>query len=79
MSERSAPAPARGVVVGHGEMARGLVSAVRGIAGDVADTLLAISNEGKSPETLRAELQKELNPEVYNSVQNLRKQNSFLK
>ena len=48
--------PVRGVVVGHGEIARGLVGAVRRIAGDVADGLEALSNDGKSPEQLRSEL-----------------------
>jgi len=59
MSERHAAEEAtavRGVVVGHGEMARGLVSAVRRIAGDAADALTPLSNEGKGPEALRAEL-----------------------
>lgn len=51
-------APARGMVVGHGEMANGLVSAVRRIAGDAAGALHAVSNEGKSPELLRDEIDK---------------------
>lgn len=46
----------RGVVVGHAEMARGLVSAVRRITGGAADSLQALSNEGKSPESLREEI-----------------------
>jgi mannose/fructose-specific phosphotransferase system component IIA len=53
MSEQ---AGARGIVVGHGEMARGLVDAVRRIAGDAAADLAAVSNEGKGPQDLRAEL-----------------------
>ncbi|NIV57364.1 MAG: hypothetical protein GWN48_18305, partial [Actinobacteria bacterium] len=46
----------RGVVVGHGEMASGLVGAVRRIAGDRADHLEALSNDGKRPDALREEL-----------------------
>lgn len=49
-------AKARGVVVAHGEMARGLVSAVRQIAGSAADALVPLSNEGKGPEALRSEI-----------------------
>jgi mannose/fructose-specific phosphotransferase system component IIA len=50
------PNPTLGVVVGHGEMAQGLIDAVRRIAGDAADALIAISNEGKSPAELKADL-----------------------
>lgn len=56
MSDAVEGAPARGVVVAHGEMARGLISAVRRIAGDSADALLPLSNDGKSPGVLRDEL-----------------------
>ena len=45
-----------GIVVGHGDMARGLVSAVRRIAGESGGGLTAVSNEGKGPEELRAAL-----------------------
>jgi len=37
-------------------MARGLVDAVRRIAGDAGQGLAAVSNEGKGPQELRAEL-----------------------
>jgi mannose/fructose-specific phosphotransferase system component IIA len=47
---------AHGIVVGHGEMARGLVDAVRRIAGEAGEGLTAVSNEGKGPQELRAEL-----------------------
>lgn len=47
---------ARGVVVAHGAMARGMVDAVRRIAGDAADALDALSNEGKSPQQLKDEV-----------------------
>jgi mannose/fructose-specific phosphotransferase system component IIA len=47
---------ARGVVVGHGDMARGLVDAVRRIAGDAAAGLSAVSNDGKGPDALRSEV-----------------------
>ena len=43
-----------GVVVGHGAMAQGLVDAARRIAGDAADVLRPLSNDGKSPTDLRA-------------------------
>jgi mannose/fructose-specific phosphotransferase system component IIA len=47
---------ARGIVVGHGDMAQGLVDAVRRIAGEPGAGLTAVSNEGKGPEELRAAL-----------------------
>jgi mannose/fructose-specific phosphotransferase system component IIA len=53
MSER---AGARGIVVGHGEMAAGLVDAVRCIAGEAAASLTAVSNEGKGLDQLRREI-----------------------
>lgn len=46
----------RGVIVAHGAMAEGLIDAVRRIAGDAADALVAVSNEGRSPQELRAVL-----------------------
>lgn len=48
---------ARGIVVGHGDLARGLVDAVRRIAGSAADALTPISNEGRSPQQLVADLE----------------------
>jgi mannose/fructose-specific phosphotransferase system component IIA len=48
---------ARGIVVGHGDLARGLVDAVRRIAGGAADTLTPLSNEGRSPQQLVADLE----------------------
>ena len=50
----------RGVVVAHGPMARAMVDAVRRIAGEAADGLIAVSNDEKGPEALRAELDREL-------------------
>jgi mannose/fructose-specific phosphotransferase system component IIA len=47
----------RGVVVGHGAMAQGLVDAVRHIAGDAAADLVAVSNEGRGPKQLTAALE----------------------
>ena len=49
-------AGARGVVVGHGAMAMGMVDAVRRISGLEEDALVALSNEGKGPDALREEL-----------------------
>ncbi|MEQ1857062.1 MAG: hypothetical protein ABL963_11345 [Longimicrobiales bacterium] len=46
----------RGVIVGHGDMAQGLVDAVRRIAGEAANALQAVSNEGKGPEVLRRDV-----------------------
>jgi mannose PTS system EIIA component len=46
----------RGIVVGHGDMPSGLVDAVRHIAGEAASALVAVSNEGKSPQQLAKEL-----------------------
>ncbi len=48
---------ARGIVVAHGTMAEGLIDAVRRIAGGVADALVPVSNEGHSPQELRAILE----------------------
>jgi mannose/fructose-specific phosphotransferase system component IIA len=56
MSE-GAKAGAKGVVVAHGEMARGLVDAVKRISGHGEDVLAALSNDGRSPESLRAALE----------------------
>lgn len=47
---------ARGLVVAHGTMARGLVDAVRRIAGDAADALVPISNDGLGPAELARRL-----------------------
>lgn len=51
---------ARGVVVAHGDVARAMVEAVHRIAGDAADALEAISNEGLGPTELRATLDRAL-------------------
>lgn len=44
----------RGVVVAHGEMARGIVTAVSRIAGIEEGVLEPVSNEGLGPEELQA-------------------------
>lgn len=49
-------ASARGIILAHGSMAHGLADAVGRISG-VGDALVAISNEGKSPDAIRAELE----------------------
>ncbi|MBM4184779.1 MAG: hypothetical protein FJ207_11300 [Gemmatimonadetes bacterium] len=46
----------RGVIVGHGQMPQGLVDAVRRIAGDAAQALEAVSNDGKGPDLLRSDV-----------------------
>lgn len=46
-----------GVVLAHGAMAAGMVDAVRRIAGDAADGLVAISNDGASPSELKRRLE----------------------
>ena len=46
----------RGIVVAHGAMAHGMVDAVRRIAGTAADALAPLSNEEKSPQDLKEEL-----------------------
>ena len=48
---------ALGVVVGHGAMAQGLVDAAQCITGGIADCLAPLSNDGKSPEQLKSELE----------------------
>jgi mannose/fructose-specific phosphotransferase system component IIA len=53
----------RGVVVGHGELARGLISAVERIAGTEQGVLVGVSNEGLNPESLRARLDEVLGDE----------------
>jgi len=49
-------AKVRGVVVAHGPMARAMVDAVGRIAGDAAQVLLPLSNDGKSPAELKKDL-----------------------
>jgi mannose/fructose-specific phosphotransferase system component IIA len=44
---------ARGVVVAHGEMARGMVTAVVRIAGIPEEVLVPVSNEGRGPDELK--------------------------
>ncbi|CAN5687508.1 hypothetical protein BH23GEM9_BH23GEM9_14190 [soil metagenome] len=48
----SEPTPVRGVLLGHGDMAHGMVDAVRHITGAEPDALVAVSNRGMSPESL---------------------------
>jgi len=47
----------QGVVLAHGAMAQGLVDAVDRISGVAKEALLPISNDGKSPESISAELE----------------------
>ena len=46
----------RGVLIGHGGMPEGMVDAVRHITGADPEALVPISNRGKAPETLAAEV-----------------------
>ena len=46
----------QGVVLGHGEMAHGLVGAALRISGASQDVLLPVSNDGKSPGILQEEI-----------------------
>lgn len=46
----------RGIVIAHGPMGRAMVDAVRRIAGDAADALVPLSNDGKGPAELKQEL-----------------------
>lgn len=49
--------PPQGVIVAHGTMAAGLVDAVRKIAGHAADALIPLTNEDRTPQDLRKELE----------------------
>jgi mannose PTS system EIIA component len=46
--------PVAGVLLGHGDMPAGMVSAVRNITGCEAEAIVAVSNRGKSPDSLAA-------------------------
>lgn len=46
--------PARAILLAHGDMAAGIVDAVRQIAGAEADVLTPLSNRGLSPQLLAA-------------------------
>ena len=47
----------QGVVLAHGAMAHGLVDAVARISGVAEGALVAVSNDGKSPEALQEEVE----------------------
>lgn len=53
-------AEVRGIVVAHGDMARGMITAVNRIAGSAEGALVPVSNEGRGPEELRAEIRRVL-------------------
>lgn len=46
----------RGIVVAHGKMARGLVNAVSRISGLAEGVLEPVSNQGRSPDELQADI-----------------------
>jgi N-acetylgalactosamine PTS system EIIA component len=54
MSEAAVPGSIRGILIGHGEMAQGMVDAVRKITGVGDEALVALSNEGLGPDALLA-------------------------
>ena len=49
--------PALGVVGGHAAMAEGLVQATQRITGGLAECLAPLSNDGKTPDQLKSELE----------------------
>jgi mannose/fructose-specific phosphotransferase system component IIA len=49
-------APVRGILVGHGMMPAGMADAVQRITGE-ADAVVPVSNRGKSPDELTAEIE----------------------
>lgn len=51
-----ATAQVKGILVTHGAMAGAMVDAVRRITGVSDDALMPLSNDGKGPEQLRAEI-----------------------
>lgn len=53
----------RAVLLGHGDMAAGMVDAVRHITGCEPDVLVPITNRGRSPESLAAEVERVLGTE----------------
>jgi mannose/fructose-specific phosphotransferase system component IIA len=55
-------AQVQGVIVAHGSLADGFVDAVRQIAGSEADSLIALSNRGLSPDALIALLEQHIGP-----------------
>src|SRR5688572_16104000 len=46
----------RGIVLAHGEMAAGLLDAVRHIAGSGADALVPVTNRGMGPDALAEQI-----------------------
>jgi mannose PTS system EIIA component len=52
----SEPRPLHAVLLGHGDMPAGMVDAVRHITGCGEDVIVPVSNRGKSPDTLAAEV-----------------------
>lgn len=58
MSE--APTSLRGIVIAHGDMADGLVTAVRHIAGVEEGVLVPLSNRERSPDELATLVEREL-------------------
>ena len=52
----------KGIVIGHGDMAAGIVDAVRQITGLEEDALISLSNRGLGPDTLIDAVREKLVP-----------------
>jgi mannose/fructose-specific phosphotransferase system component IIA len=58
----SETAPARGILLAHGDMAAGIVDAVRNITGADEDVLAPLSNRGLGPDALAQQVRELMGP-----------------